>query len=174
MQAQVGGGKMLGISNLDIEEILFSEKAQSFMNNCTAIGFSGVFSSNNLPSKLIKKNCFSLICNLSRDTEPGTHFITIIFYSTYIFYIDSLGLPCLNKDVRNYLDHFNLPIMCNSQQIQDSQSVFCGFFCILFILFYEARRDDKKKLVALEWNTKLDCLKLNDEKCIQNICDLLK
>ena len=40
--------------------------------------FFGCFSSNNLPTNMTDIDSFSIICNLSKRNEEGTHFITII------------------------------------------------------------------------------------------------
>ena len=173
---------VLGISNLYIEEILKSKKASNLMcveenkkNKVT--GFCGVYSSNTLPLQLIKEDQFSFICNLSRLDQKGTHFVSVIVFADFYIYIDSLGLPCMNTDVRQYLSLLNRPNFTNLNQLQDFKSSFCGFFCILFILYFEGIRLNGKKMterIRFVWETNHDKLFLNDEKSIEYICKLLR
>ena len=129
--------------------------------------FIGVFSADNLPTNLSKTKTFSLICNHDKVGEPGSHFITVVHLGFCIFYIDSLGLPCRIDDITNFLGSFQLPVFYNSRQLQAIDSSFCGFYCILYVLYFD------KMFESIGFNSKLvfnlDNLALNDKLCIQQI-----
>ena len=61
--------------------------------------FRGTFSCNNIP--IFNDENFSLIVNLSREGEIGTHFIAIIISSNQILYFDSFGIQNTNDDIKN-------------------------------------------------------------------------
>ena len=118
--------KSLGLTNKYIEKLL-SQYSSSF---------KGVFSCNTLP---IIHGDFTLISNLSKDTEPGTHFITIIVKNGQVYYFDPIGLPCINKNIKTYLNYYSKQHFYNQIQYQCWDSIFCGFYCILFILLHDLK-----------------------------------
>lgn len=83
-----------------------------------------------------QKNKFSVIFNLSKHNEKGTHFVAIFADETRLFYFDPLGNACKNKDVLQFLsDHkFKRKIRKKFPKIQSNESIFCGYYCIGFIL----------------------------------------
>ena len=56
------------LTNNDIDAML--------QRNCKQ--FKGVFSCDNIPEYVQESKTFSIICNLSREGEQGSHFITIL------------------------------------------------------------------------------------------------
>jgi hypothetical protein len=148
---------MTGISNRYIESILFP--------SCKY--FKGVFSANSIPGFLTNCETFSIVCNLSRIEEEGSHFISIIASSSHVLYIDSLGLPCIIPEISSFLQKLSRPVFYNVTRVQDLSSKFCGFFCILFVLHSE--RKCKFSLKFEETN-----LLKNDHICIDYIQQLLK
>lgn len=147
---------MSGISNHYIESIL----------QPTCQDFRGVFSSNNIPKYLQNSVKFSIVCNLSKIGELGSHFITIISQPNYVAYIDSLGLPCSVLEINKFLHKLEKPIYFNKTQIQDTSSTFCGFFCILFVLHFSISS------TPIKFDNEDLCL--NDAFCIEQICEILK
>ena len=146
---------MVGISNLYIESIL----------KPTCSDFLGVFSANTIPSVLLQYNNFSVVCNLSGVGERGSHFISIISLDDRVLYIDSLGLTCTVLEIINFLTKLGKPVFYNSQQVQDFSSNFCGFYCILFILYV----NHPCSPVSFHDNQLL----LNDDICVAKICEIL-
>lgn len=116
---------MGGISNLYIESIL----------RPTCPDFLGVFSANTIPTALLQRDKFSIVCNLSGVEEPGSHFISIIASTDSVLYIDSLGLVSVVAEISNFLGKLKKPVYYNERQVQDVSSKYCGFYCILFILY---------------------------------------
>ena len=148
---------MEGISNQYIESIL----------RPTCKHFQGVFSANNLPKNLKKVDTFFLVCNFSKVGEKGSHFITIISLPDAALYIDSLGLPCIVPDICSFLKQLKKPIFYNDKQIQASESKFCGFYCILFVLFFQQNSE-----LCLKFDDKH--FLSNDAACLKYIQQLLK
>jgi hypothetical protein len=153
---------MAGISNNYIDSFL-----RYVTNN-----YIGVFSANNLPKNLHKTETFSLICNHDKVGEAGSHFITIVHCGTCIMYIDSLGQPCPIDDIRNFLWSFQLPVFYNSRQLQPTNSSFCGFYCILYVLYFDKLFNSIVPPSRLIFNVKK--LSSNDMLCIRQIKRLLK
>lgn len=149
---------MSGISNLYIMKIL--EKYN--------IPFLGVFAIDTLPQ--VVSNNSGLICNLSRITEKGSHFIAMYFKNSKIFYFDPLALDISVTYFKEYLDAFRKCVVYKRQQIQDDQSEFCGFFCMYFIL--EMCFNHNYQLVFSKF--KKENLIDNDEIVIKHLKHLLK
>lgn len=144
-----------GISNHEISSIL----------NPACKGFAGVFSADTIPSSLVAQKNFSIVCNLSKAGKPGSHFVTLIDRERYILYIDSLGLPCVTPTIKHFLEKKKKPVFYNKTQIQHLSSKFCGFFCILFVLYFDR-----------EWEEPLIFSKnllRNDRVCIKKILEIL-
>ena len=147
---------MSGISNRYIESILFP--------SCKY--FRGVFSANTIPLVLTNCETFSLVCNLSKVEEEGSHFVSILASRSHVLYIDSLGLPCIVKEISSFLQKLDRPVFYNVTPIQAVTSKFCGFYCILFILHHGRQN------VQLKFGSKN--LEENDNLCINYIHQLLK
>ena len=70
-----------GISNVYIDHLM----------NKISSSFRGTFSIDNIPT--FDDECFSLIVNLSKESEKGSHFIAISSSKNKIVYFDSFGIP---------------------------------------------------------------------------------
>ena len=95
--------------------------------------FLGVFSSDLYPSKR-KKKMFFLIFNLSKHYQKGSHFIAIAKLGKKVIYFDPLGKKCTNIGILKYLLDLKLKIKYNKTKIQSDESIFCGFFCLAFLI----------------------------------------
>ena len=153
---------MEGITNNYIEQFL-----RSVTKN-----FIGVFSANNLPKNLTKTENFTLICNHDKVGEAGSHFITILHCGFCILYIDSMGQPCRIGSIQNFMWSFQLPVFYNSRQLQSINSSFCGFYCILYVLYFDQLFNSIAQPSKLVFN--LNELLSNDMLCIKQITKLLK
>lgn len=151
---------MDGLSNNFIDSILISR----------ARYFRGVYSANNISPSLSQENVFSIICNLDEFGEKGSHFVTIICFPKFVLYIDSFGLPCLVKTINIFLKTLNRPIFFNETQIQSNNSNYCGFFTMLFVLYFDLIFTEKtpKKIVF-----NLSDLSMNDNICVKEIKHIL-
>jgi hypothetical protein len=149
---------MIGLSNLALEKLLTKCKT-----------FSGVFSCNNIPIELTQKTRFSLICNLSKNSEVGTHFVAIIAYDDYIIYVDSLGWSCFNADIINFLKLCSRQVFYNTQKLQAITSQFCGFYAALYVLHFEMSVE-YQKMNSISFSSDL---KKNDALCVKYVKRLL-
>ena len=80
-----------GISNIYID---------SLMNKISRT-FYGTFSIDNIPE--INNDVFSVIVNLSKRNEKGTHFIAVSSRKNKIIYFDSLENQNINLTLKKYL-----------------------------------------------------------------------
>jgi len=97
--------------------------------------FLGTFPCDILPD-VHKQSCFSLIINLSKHNTLGSHFICIFADKTNILYFDPLGNKCTNKYILKFI-HENRKkrkLKLKFKKIQSDKSIYCGFFCLAFLL----------------------------------------
>ena len=114
-----------GISNMYIDNLM--EKISS--------SFRGTFSIDKIP--MFKEEKFSIIVNLSKENEKGTHFIGISVSENVVVYFDSYGLETIDLTIEKYLKKYGKKIFHSNIQLQHFFSSHCGFFCISFILCLE-------------------------------------
>ena len=85
----------------------------------------------------------SIIVNLSPSWTSGSHYVAIFVRKKCIMYFDSFGLDCFNEDIREELKKYNQDIIHSNKQIQSFSSLFCGFYCIYFLISMERRQSFK-------------------------------
>jgi len=129
--------------------------------------FQGIFACNELPPKLENKKDFSIVVNLSPIEQNGTHWIAIIAKHNLIMYMDSFGLPIFNNYILQFIKNCKRKVVYNKQRIQSYQSVYCGYYTILFIMYYE-----KLHHFYLNFYHNEHDLILNDKLCIKYIQQL--
>jgi hypothetical protein len=153
-------GEAAGLSNHYILKL-----ARRFARN----DFAGTFSSDNLPQKLCHRRRFSLVCNLDKETGPGTHFVSIVADADQIAYIDPLGLPCGDARIARFLRDSGRSAAHNERTIQHPLSPFCGFYALLYVLFFDSSIRHRLKL-------KFDrtALESNDELCVRYLVKLMR
>lgn len=122
-----------GLTDLYIDTIL----------NQSCENFKGCYSCDNIPNSISKMKNASIIINLSPESHSGTHFVTIILKPKSIFYIDSFGRECQNVKINEFMLKCDRPISFNTICIQDLYSNYCGFFCMMFCLYYDKPRSYK-------------------------------
>jgi len=124
-------------------------------------------------TRLKRKKHFIFICNLSKASEKGTHFVCVVGKPTSIIYIDSLGLnvnmsPILHEQLR-LIDR---PISCLvDTPIQSQDSLFCGFYCIFFACLFDINRFPNASGLLLFDKTDRQN---NDAICTSNLKTLIK
>jgi hypothetical protein len=128
--------------------------------------FIGVYSADNLPQNLNTSEKFTLICNHDNVGEAGSHFISIICFPDYVFYLDSFGYPCNIDTIKYFLQSLKRKIFYNSLQLQDFTSSYCGFYCILYSLYFDKIFDSMAPLkIKFNMNNLLE----NDMLCVEQI-----
>ena len=147
-----------GISNIYIDSLM--EKISS--------SFRGTFSIDKIP--MFKDENFSIIVNLSKENEKGTHFIGISSSKDTIIYFDSYGIEYINLTIEKYLKKYRKRILHSNVQLQHVFSSHCGYFCVSFILCLENNIPLYKFLKMFH---KKDFY-LNDYICIQIITTFIK
>jgi len=147
-----------GISNIYIDDLMKK----------ISCSFRGTFSIDKIPT--FKDEKFSIIVNLSKENEKGTHFIGIMSSKDTIIYFDSYGIEHINLTIEKYLKKYRKKILHSNVQLQHVFSSHCGYFCVSFILCLENNIPLHKFLTIFH---KKD-LYLNDYICIQIITTFIK
>ena len=135
---------MDGMTNKELENL-----AYFFFDN----HFLGVYPCDVIPNTKFKK--FSVIFNLSKHNESGSHFISVIGNVKNIIYFDSFGEPCDNPHVLKFMKSFNKPIQMNNKQIQSTRSNFCGLYCLYFLIRCFQKKDTLKNFTRKFRSSKL-------------------
>jgi len=118
---------------------LTNEYVQNLGEKICEKKFLGVFCSEMKPSTP-NKGEFSMIFNLDKCDGKGTHFVAIYCKQKKLYYFDSYGLPCDNREIKSYIKTISESRKCyyNASCVQSFKSIFCGFFCLSFILSQES------------------------------------
>ena len=113
----------------------------SMLQKCRLHRFKGVFSCDTIPKDIVKMKHFTLICNIDREDEPGSHYVAIIGQPHRIIYNDPLALNILNADISEFLETATLygkrKLELKNRAVQHPLSLFCGFHAMLQVLFYD-------------------------------------
>lgn len=145
---------------------LFSTDLVNILNSQSR-SFRGVYACDKLPSDLCCQENFSIVVNLSPHTEEGSHWISIISTASCVIYADSFGLPPMNKAILNFLLKCNRPkIYWVTQRVQADTSQYCGYYCILYIIYFEKLPNFTMRFT--------DNYPDNDRKCIAYLQEFLK
>lgn len=147
-----------GLTNVYIDSILFKYCPQFYR---------GTFSCDTIPSKLSHVSTYGIIVNHSKESAQGSHFVSIISFPTYVLYLDSYALPCMNTDICSFLVGLNKSVFYNTTRLQDVSSNHCGFYAMYFVLYFSHKNNVKAKFRS-------DDLLKNDDLCTQYICELIK
>ena len=97
--------------------------------------FRGTFSIDKIPT--FKDEKFSIIVNLSKENEKGTHFIGISSSKDTIIYFDSYGIEHINLTIEKYLKKYrkkkNTSFECSITTC--IQFALWLLLCIVYIMF---------------------------------------
>ena len=74
------------------------------------------------------------IINLSHSSTLGSHFVAISIREKHCIYFDSFGLECTNSYITKKMKKCKKKIIHSKQQIQGISSLFCGFYCLAFLI----------------------------------------
>lgn len=156
-----------GLTNVEIMTFLSGRKG---MKN-----FNGVFASDNIPNALLSLSSFSIICNLSRLNEEGTHFITIVYKRGVVLYLDSLNLQfTINDDIVKFVTSLNpISTFQIGRGIQNVSRDTCGLYCIYFCMLFESVTNNNAVLLT-KFSSKQSSM-MNADICYKNIlkmCDV--
>ena len=117
--------KSNSLSNIDIEEILKSQKIKVT-----------VYMKDELPLTL--KRGFYVINLQSSTVGSGTHWTALYYNSKHSYYFDPFGFIA-PTEVEHKLNEYTF----NNKQIQNLKSTACGYYCVSFIIFMNGRKNKK-------------------------------
>ena len=141
-----------------------------FCREICSSDFQGVFSADCIPLRLAARPRFIIVVNLGKRKGvegelPVGHFVTIAASPSTVTYIDPFGFPCVQRDINTFLHLCGRRVYTNLRQIQHFNSVYCGFFAILFASYLDRRHHAKKKIFQLRF--KDTNLYQNDKLCMK-------
>ena len=73
------------------------------------------------------------VINLDEYADVGTHWIALFCNRNEIVYFDSFGVEHVPEEIKEFIGNKN--IIVNILQVQATNSVMCGYYCIGFIYF---------------------------------------
>ena len=111
--------------------------------------FRGIYSKDVLPDR-IKRNEVGII-NLDSQIGPGTHWVVYRNNKNGSEYFDSFGLIMPNE-VMKYLMISGKQIFYSGDEIQERDSVLCGYWCLYYLL----ERQKGVPILNVIHNTKFD------------------
>ena len=78
-----------------------------------------------------------IIINLDEYANVGTHWIPLLCKKNEIVYFDSFGVEYMPNEIKEFIKKLpgNKNIKTNIFQVQEDNSIMCGYFCIGFIDF---------------------------------------
>lgn len=153
---------MNGISNIYIDRVLTVANVKDYV---------GVFSIDNLPLSLRKKDRAIFIINLSPSHQrKGSHFIAVLKRGKSAKIYDSLKLPNYPSLLDRYFRKKKGERMTQglTKPVQSLSSSYCGFFCIYYALKLDSTYS---KITTTPFKTRM--LEKNDAICIKNIVKML-
>ena len=80
----------------------------------------------------ISKKLGLFIYNLEPSYTSGSHWVATYVKDNVINYFDSFGLPPF-QEILDHAKARNLTLLHQDQQIQNSYTTTCGFFCLYFL-----------------------------------------
>jgi hypothetical protein len=97
--------------------------------------FLGTFPCDLHPKTANRKH-FCLVFNLSKHDSSGSHFIAIFASKNEILYFDPFGEKPDNDYIKKFIQNNKKmrKIVVNRKCIQSCSSIFCGFYCLGFLL----------------------------------------
>jgi len=130
---------MVGLTNIQLEKLA---------KNILGSSFLGVYPSDSMPEVKNIKNT-SIIFNLSKHTESGTHYIAVFFNNNKIFYFDSYGKSLTNYFIKKNLRKFNLPIYYQTRSIQHKNSIFCSLYALAYLKSTQKKKIPPSKFYSM-------------------------
>ena len=118
---------------------MLSSSINNILKNDVKTGpiFLGVFARDKLPS--LKKNC-CLVLNTHTHEKPGEHWLAIyVDENGFGEFFDSFANNPEKFGLSNYMDK-NCCFWTFNKQLIQGYSNFCGYYCVLFLLFRSRNR----------------------------------
>lgn len=110
-----------------------SDRIRKYLDRRCGKDFTGVFSSDTLPTHLKKPAL--LVCNTDVERLPGEHWIAIyIGASGEGEFFDSFGREP-GQPFRDFMEKHSLKWTFNSTPLQNIRSSFCGHYCLFYCVY---------------------------------------
>ena len=123
------------MSNFGVSSTYLAELAQDCLKKQPEIISCDIFLNE---SELAVNKGF--IINSQISDLPGSHFLCVLIKEEEIIYFDSLAFPLLNSYIKTKLKTVNKPIKYCIHPIQGANSVFCGLYCLSFLIVCQRKR----------------------------------
>lgn len=124
--------------------------------------FLDVFASDTLPLK-IRKFPVSLIVNLDKQSQKGSHWVAIFIDGARTgYYFDSYGLPPFLPSIRRFLSYNCRKWTYGRRQLQSIDSSVCGQYCVLYLIHRNKKKSTKAFLKAFTRNSNLNDYKVSE------------
>ena len=107
----------------------------------------------------------SFIINSQTSNLPGSHFLCVLIKPKEIYYFDSLAFPLLNFYIDEKLKTMKKPIRYCHQAIQGATSVFCGLYCLSFLITCQKREKTLPEFLKMFSYDSPQCYIANEEVC---------
>ena len=112
-----------------------------------------------------------IILNLSSSNHPGSHWVAIFTNADGdAEFFDSFGVALFDSKIIEALQLQNLKVVNFEKMIQDQNSIFCGFYCVAYLLCREVNISRNEFATFFYDN---DLLK-NDYRCIEIIQNFVR
>lgn len=143
---------------------LTNRELEAYCKKFIGKSFLGVYPCDSHPKNLkkFKNDNVSFIYNLSPHYENGSHFVAILKLKDTFYFFDSYGKLCKNKDILKFLKLYTNQLICNTKIIQAKNSIFCGLYCLAFLLTCQKNKKSMKYFVSKFSKP----LKKNDNICL--------
>lgn len=107
----------------------------------------------------------SFIINSQISNLPGSHFLCVLIKPEEIYYFDSLAFPILNSYIDAKLKTVNKSIKYCTQPIQGANSVFCGLYCLSFLIVCQKREKSFEEFLKMFSFDPPGCYITNEQVC---------
>ena len=152
------------MKNLGVTSDYLAELARDCLEEQPEILPCNVFKSESVLS--VNKG---FIINSQISDLPGSHFLCVLIKEDEIIYFDSLAFPILNSYIITKLRRENTnprkPIRYCDQAIQGANSVFCGLYCLSFLIVCQRRRKTFKEFLNMFSYEAPGCYISNEKVC---------
>lgn len=162
-------------------ELLYSDKITSFVNQFIPSIFLGCFPRDMVPIYEIKqKEYVCCIVNLDTASESGSHFVALVRYGNTLFLYDSIPSDAHMALLFPVLTELlcagtALEILwSNHTQHQSIASNACGYFCIWFLLEFYIHSPTLRTIDSLFRHLKDDDYMWNEQVIIKDLLEAIR
>lgn len=133
----------------------------------TRLSFDGCFPIDRIPTKLFNRKSFIIVVNTAHSSVAYGHFVTLIKQNGKCILIDPLAI---NENKEYFKKKCKSGVYFLTQPIQSELSDFCGFYAILWVMYFNL--SSPFPLYFVKSSNPISLLS-NDEQCIQYIKKLI-